>query len=145
MKRCGRCKKKKDESEFYKNSCIEDGLSCWCKKCRREYRRKYYGWTKRYLSYEQRHRVVGRVKQKRCSRCRRWKPESQFYKKSAKETGKSPKTCAHLRQPVPYASASKNLCAFVAVSCPVFNQIRSYLPAKIRKFKIFLITLLTTT
>ncbi len=87
MKRCGRCKKRKDESEFYENSCQEDGLSCWCKKCRREYRRKYYGWTKRHLRYEQRHRVVGRVKQKRCGKCKKWKPESEFYKKSANKDG----------------------------------------------------------
>ncbi len=87
MKRCGRCKKTKDEAEFYKNSSRKDGLNCWCKKCRRDYNHNYYGRSKRYLIYEQRHRVVGRVKQKRCSKCRKWKAESEFCKKSARKDG----------------------------------------------------------
>ena len=87
MKRCGRCKKSKDEAKFYKNLSRKDGLNCWCKKCRREYNRNYYGRSKRYLSYEQRHRVVGRVKQKRCSKCQRWKAVSKFYKMRQQKDG----------------------------------------------------------
>ncbi len=87
MKRCSKCKKSKDEAEFHNDSSKKDGLNPWCKKCMREYNHKYYGWSKRYLSYEQRHRVVGRVKQKRCSKCRKWKAESEFCKKSARKDG----------------------------------------------------------
>jgi hypothetical protein len=46
-----------------------------------------YGYSRKYLSYEQRHRVVGGVKQKRCGKCRKWKAESEFYKKSAYKDG----------------------------------------------------------
>jgi hypothetical protein len=54
-----------------------------CKKCRREYARRRYkrdkGDVKKYYRYEQRHRVVKGVKEKRCRRCKEWKPESEFY------------------------------------------------------------------
>ena len=80
MKRCGKCKKRKDESEFGKDRSNKDGLQPLCKKCLREYARNYYGFSKRYLYYEQRHRVVEGVKEKRCNKCRKWKAESEFYR-----------------------------------------------------------------
>jgi hypothetical protein len=33
QKRCGKCKKWKAESEFYKKSSHKDGLAVWCKPC----------------------------------------------------------------------------------------------------------------
>jgi hypothetical protein len=36
--------------------------------------------VKKYLRSEERHRWVGKVKEKRCSKCRKWKAESDFYK-----------------------------------------------------------------
>ena len=36
--------------------------------------------VKKYLGYEERHRWVGKVREKRCSKCRKWKAESDFYK-----------------------------------------------------------------
>lgn len=33
MKTCAKCKKEKDESEFYKNKKSPDGLMYYCKKC----------------------------------------------------------------------------------------------------------------
>lgn len=38
MKRCSRCKKEKDENEFYKDKHRPDGLCCSCKECQQEYR-----------------------------------------------------------------------------------------------------------
>lgn len=39
MKRCGRCKKTKDDSEFHKHKNGKNGLSTQCKECRNEYNR----------------------------------------------------------------------------------------------------------
>ena len=36
--------------------------------------------VKKYLGPEERHRWVGMLKEKRCSKCREWKAESDFYK-----------------------------------------------------------------
>ncbi|MFC1738560.1 hypothetical protein ACFL1G_05875 [Planctomycetota bacterium] len=87
MKQCRKCKKLKDESEFYKNNRSKDGLRAWCKKCNREYDRKYHGRLKKYLIYEERHRVVGSVKQKKCHKCKKWKTESDFYKRRRHKDG----------------------------------------------------------
>jgi len=84
MKQCAGCRKRKDESEFSKIRKSKDGLSYWCKKCERENARKCYKREgeplKKYYGYEQCHRVVDGVKQKRCRKCEKWKAESEFYK-----------------------------------------------------------------
>jgi len=91
MKRCTRCKKLKDDSEFYKKLNHKDGLSYWCRKCESEYARERYNRnrkrSRRYFGYEERHRVVDGVKQKRCSRCKKWRAESTFYRKSKHKDG----------------------------------------------------------
>ncbi len=85
MKRCSKCKKWKDESEFGKDSRLRDGMSSWCRECNRKKSLKRYrkdGKTvKRYYTYEEVHRVVDGVKEKRCRRCQKWKAESDFYKR----------------------------------------------------------------
>ncbi len=86
-KRCSCCRKWRAGTDFRKDPCHKDGLAHHCKKCEREHSRTYYGYSGKYLSYEQRHRVVGRVKQKRCSKCKKWKAVSEFYKKSALKDG----------------------------------------------------------
>jgi hypothetical protein len=79
MKQCTKCKKQKDESEFCKRSRHKDGLSYWCKACESEYARKRYSRDgkrpRKYLRYNERHRVVKGVAQK------------QFYKKSKHKDG----------------------------------------------------------
>ena len=91
MKQCARCKKRKTETEFGKDRKSTDGLRPWCKKCEREYARRYYKREgkplKKYYAYEQSHRVVDGVKEKRCRKCRKWKPESRFYKKTRHKDG----------------------------------------------------------
>jgi len=42
---------------------------------------------KKYLRYDERHRFVKGVKQKRCGKCRKWKVESDFYKKRRHKDG----------------------------------------------------------
>ena len=91
MKRCTKCKKWKDESEFYKAQKRQGGLRPWCKKCDREYARKYYRGDKKplkkYYRYKECHQVVDGVKQKGCPRCRKWKAESQYYKRRRNKDG----------------------------------------------------------
>ena len=91
MKQCSKCKKKKDESEFYKSRKNKDVLSLWCKDCvranaRERYKREGKG-LKKYYRYEECHRIVDGVKQKRCRRCKIWKAESDFYKRCRHKDG----------------------------------------------------------
>lgn len=82
MKLCGKCKKWKDESEFYRNRCRKDGLRVWCKNCASNYARKYYlknsNPLRRYLRYEESHRTIDGMKQKHCPKCKKWKDEKEF-------------------------------------------------------------------
>ncbi len=91
MKQCTKCKQRKDKSEFRKNRKNKDGLAFWCKKCSREYARRYYrenrGTVKRYFRYEESHRTIDGVKQKRCTKCKKWKDEIQFSKDSKNKDG----------------------------------------------------------
>ncbi len=94
MKRCSKCKKRKDEIQFSKHSKNKDGLRYWCKDCVRAYIREGYKkegkGLKTYYRHEESHRVVDGVKQKRCRRCKRWKAESDFYKRRSNNDGLSP-------------------------------------------------------
>ena len=91
MKRCTKCKKRKNVSEFSKDRSHKDGLSDFCKDCQRAYLRERYeqkrGSVKKYNNYKDLHRVYGGVKQKRCGRCKKWKAESQYYKHSRQKDG----------------------------------------------------------
>lgn len=91
MKRCTKCGKIKDKSEFHKHAGLKDGLSYTCKECNRRYAhmqyRKKCKSVKQYLRYEERHRVVRGVRQKQCCNCRKWKVESDFYKRQRSKDG----------------------------------------------------------
>ena len=86
MKLCSKCKKQKDESEFYTNRKNKDALSLLCKDCIRANAKECYknkiGSVKKYNNYKELHRVAGGVKQKRCGRCKKWKTENQYYQHS---------------------------------------------------------------
>jgi hypothetical protein len=100
QKRCSKCKKWKSESKFGRLRRNKDGLRWWCFDCRNERRRKYYDrhrkTTRRNYTYEESHRIVDGVRQKRCSKCKRWKAESKFYRVHARKDGlaTSCKKCA---------------------------------------------------
>ena len=79
-KRCRRCKKWKPESKFSKMRTSKDGLNLYCKECSRRYYRQDKKGARKNYSYEQSHRVVDGVKEKRCRKCSKWKAESKFYK-----------------------------------------------------------------
>ena len=91
MKRCSKCGKLKEGGEFSKHPTHKDGLTYWCRECTRKYGRLRYGKNqssvKKYYRYEQNHRVVDGVRQKRCYRCRKWKAESLYYKRRRSKDG----------------------------------------------------------
>jgi hypothetical protein len=86
-KLCSRCKQWKYYSDFYKNSRTKDGLSVSCKECeskRTEHKRKS---DKKYLRFEDRHRIVKGIKQKLCTKCSIWKVEGDFHKNISSRDG----------------------------------------------------------
>ena len=91
QKLCSRCKKWNNESHFYKNRRSPDGLASYCKQCHSKYDRKRLEQkkkgAKKYLRFEDRHRVVKRVKQKFCRKCKRWRNESEFYRNRSTKDG----------------------------------------------------------
>lgn len=91
QKLCSRCKKWNDEGNFYKNRLSPDGSASYCKPCHSKYDRKRLEQrnkdARKYIRFEDRHRVVKRVRQKLCRKCNRWKDESEFYKNRAEKDG----------------------------------------------------------
>jgi len=91
LKRCTKCKSWKNESEFRKDHARKDGLRIYCKDCDNAYarkrRRKKPKAGRKYLSYEERHRVVNEIKQKYCRKCGEWKKESEYYKQRSAKDG----------------------------------------------------------
>lgn len=91
QKRCPKCKRWKNESEFSRNRNRRDGLADACKKCELKRVRRYYGIDtgrlKKYYRYEQSHRIVKGVKEKRCRKCKKWKAESEFYRHRRNKDG----------------------------------------------------------
>jgi len=85
-KRCTKCKRWKEESEFCKDRARKDGLKIYCKGCIKAYalklcRKNRKGKEARvYLRFEDRHRVIRGFKENLCSRCKQWKYKSDFYK-----------------------------------------------------------------
>ena len=93
QKRCIRCKRWKEESEFHKDRARKDGLRTYCKGCVETYERKCRNKNRNdvrdYLRYEERHRIVRTIKEKLCSRCKEWKYESEFHKERRLKDGLS--------------------------------------------------------
>jgi len=90
-KLCSKCRKWKGESQFFKSRSSKDGLQWPCKECESKYVRKHYEEIRKSgrknLRYEDRHRIVNGVREKLCSKCRRWKKESDFYKSRSSKDG----------------------------------------------------------
>ena len=91
QKLCTKCKKWKSETQYHKQSRTNDRLRSWCKDCEWEYQRernrKMGKGLKTLRRYEEYHRVVGGVKQKKCTKCKRWKTEIEFYKTKRNKDG----------------------------------------------------------
>jgi len=93
QKLCCSCKQWKAESDYYSNRGLKDGLSLSCKDCDKKNARKRFvlknEGARRNLSYEQRHRVVNGIKQKFCTKCRKWKKEGLYYQHRSNKDGLS--------------------------------------------------------
>ena len=91
LKRCTKCKRWKEVSEFCKDRLRKDGLKIYCNACVNAYVSKRYRKNKKsvrdYLRYEERHRVIRGFKEKLCSRCKQWKDHSDFFKDKSKKDG----------------------------------------------------------
>jgi hypothetical protein len=81
---CSKCGKWKKESEYFKERSTKDGLSAWCKKCSHKPTKKR---RRVYLKFEERHRTVNGIKEKYCTKCNRWKRESEFYTSRSHKDG----------------------------------------------------------
>ena len=113
LKRCTKCKKWKEESEFSKDRARKDGLKIYCKGCNNAYALKHLRKNKKavrdYLRYEERHRVIRGFKEKLCSRCKKWKYYSDFYKNRGSKDGLSSRCRECERERVGYKSSKKYL------------------------------------
>ena len=67
--------------------------------------------AKRYYSYEQSHRTVNGVKKKRCTKCKKWKDEIKFGKRSTYRDGLNSwcKNCMREYMRERYKKAGKGL------------------------------------
>jgi hypothetical protein len=91
-KRCPKCGQVKSVDEFYKCAENQDGLSCWCKDCKkRDYRQKgRLQRCKRYREYKIRNLIEGiTIKEKHCSKCGKIKNADAFYKNAGAKDGLS--------------------------------------------------------
>lgn len=82
MKRCSKCKRELDESEFYKNRSKKDGLQNMCKRCSHRRRTRHYKENREKENSRRRERArelrewfVEHKKGLSCSRC----PEDRWY------------------------------------------------------------------
>jgi len=91
LKRCTKCKRWKEVSEFCMDRARKDGLKVYCNACIKMYalrrNRKNKKPVRDYLRYEERHRVIRGFKEKLCSRCKQWKYYSDFYKDKKTKDG----------------------------------------------------------
>jgi hypothetical protein len=91
QKLCGDCKVWKKESLFHTNRRSKDELHWRCKVCECKYCRKRYEQIKKAgrkkIRNEDSHRVVNGVWKKLCSKCGRWKMESDFYNARSRKDG----------------------------------------------------------
>ena len=90
-KLCNKCREWKKESDFYKDKGAKDGLTGRCKKCSYKTTSKSHGrkrkGVRRNLRYEERHRTVNGAREKLCTKCGRWKMESDFHKNNSRKDG----------------------------------------------------------
>lgn len=93
QKLCGGCGQWKDESDFYRHRWAKDGLAGWCRECEISRARKRCGrknrGARKNLRYDERHRVVNGIREKLCTKCRKWKRESEYYTDRARKDGLS--------------------------------------------------------
>jgi Recombination endonuclease VII len=93
IKRCSRCKKSKDRSEFSRSGRSKDGLQPWCRTCYAAYQRDA-GHNKRLQeAYKKKHDdafyqlAFSELRLKFCAGCGQAKSIKEFYKKRSGSDG----------------------------------------------------------
>lgn len=93
LKYCTSCKQWRSMSEFRVDRYKRDGLKIKCRDCDSAYERSRR--TRRrtevrvYLKFEQRHRIVNGRREKQCSKCGKWKKETEYHKQKSARDGLS--------------------------------------------------------
>ena len=82
MKRCSKCNRNKDYSEFHRQTSSKDGFHYWCKKCRSAYDSDRYDKRRKLPVLK-----IDQVQEKReCRKCRRMKQFADYLVKGKKHT-----------------------------------------------------------
>jgi len=97
--RCSKCKIVKPVSAFARNRKASDGLSCWCRECMSDYKKRT-GWHRKYWSA---HREERRMANRRIQRTAEGKARQAV--RTAVYTGKlhKPSRCQHCNKRFPKA------------------------------------------
>lgn len=97
-KRCSRCKVERPVEEFARIKHYRDGLDCWCKGCRKGYRKGRKANTPEDLAARQADQKAEKNRQEAeargnevCSRCGKEQPLSEFAKDPRGKDGRSPR------------------------------------------------------
>lgn len=80
---CSSCKEEKDDSQFGKSPRYKSGLTSQCKACQYDASKRWK--AKRREGFEERLRSDG---EKRCNRCEKTKPRTEFHIDSTKSDGR---------------------------------------------------------
>jgi len=84
MKRCSKCLKDKDESDFYQPKWLRGGLVEWCKKCRKDYGVEYREINRERIAQRKREWV-----ERNRERVRQKNRESYYRQKARAESERS--------------------------------------------------------
>lgn len=88
LKLCSKCKKSRPQTEFHKFTRARDGLSNWCKECKKQYSKEHKSIAyERNRKYQEEHRIELSKKQKICPRCKELKFPIEFYQDKTKRSG----------------------------------------------------------
>src|SRR5882762_2714339 len=86
-KKCTRCGLAKDRDELGRNTKTSDGMSVYCKACKREIGKEGYRRKRAAAGFEVRPREVLPPRIKHCSRCRELKLVADFHRQSTQSGG----------------------------------------------------------
>ena len=93
---CKKCKTEKSLLEFYKRSGTSDGLTSWCKECRKEYQKEYQkNNSEHQKEYKKEYNQKPEVKKRKRERSKKWyqKHREEKIKRSKEYYKNNPEKC----------------------------------------------------
>lgn len=87
MKKCGKCKKEKDFSEFYKNKSTKSGFTSSCKICHSKSNKKTHYYTTYGITIEE-YNTMLKNQDNKCKICNSLKGARNLHIDHCHETGK---------------------------------------------------------